>query len=65
MTRPLPNDLRERVIAALASGESCRAIAARFGVAVSTVAKWSLRHRKTGSVRPGKVGGHRKLVLEP
>lgn len=65
MTRPLSNDLRERVIAALGSGESCRAVAARFGVAVSSVVKWSLRHRATGSVKPGKVGGHRKPVLEP
>lgn len=65
MTRPLSNDLRERVIAALASGESCRAVAKRFGVAVSSVVKWSLRHRATGSVKPGKVGGHRKVILEP
>ena|SRR6478752_7401021 len=41
MTRPLSNDLRERVVAAIVGGESCR------------------------SVAPGKVGGHRKRVLEP
>jgi putative transposase len=40
-------------------------VASRFGVAVSTVVKWSQRHRATGSVAPGKVGGHRKPVLEP
>ena len=65
MTRPLSMDLRERVIAALLSGESCRAVAARFGVAVSSVVKWSQRHRATGSVAPGKMGGHRKRILEP
>ena len=65
MTRPLSNDLRERVVAALAGGASCRAVAARFGVAVSSVVKWSQRYRATGSVRPGKMGGHRKRVLEP
>ena len=27
--------------------------------------KWSQRHRATGSVAPGKMGGHRKRVLEP
>jgi transposase len=65
MTRPLSNDLRERVVAALAGGESCRVVAARFGVAVSSVVKWSQRYRTTGSVKPGKMGGHRKRLLEP
>jgi hypothetical protein len=29
------------------------------------VVKWSQRYRATGSVSPGKMGGHRKPVLEP
>jgi putative transposase len=62
--RPLSNDLRERVVGAVCEGETCRSVAARFGVAVSTVVKWSQRYRATGSVAPGKVGGHRKPVLE-
>jgi transposase-like protein len=37
MTRPLSNDLRKRVVAAVAKGESCRSVALRFGVAVSSV----------------------------
>jgi putative transposase len=65
MTRPLSNDLRERVVSAVLRGESCRAVAARFGVAVSSVVKWSQRYRSTGSVAPGKMGGHRKPVLNP
>ncbi len=65
MTRPLSNDLRERVVAAIGDGESCRAVASRFGVAVSSVVKWSQRYRATGSVSPDKMGGHRKRVLEP
>jgi len=65
MTRPLSNDLRERVVSAVLAGESCRSVAARFDVAVSSVVKWSQRHRATGSVAPGKMGGHRKRVLEP
>ena len=60
MTRPLSNDLRERVVAAVVGGESCRSVASRFGVAVSSVVKWSQRYRATGSVAPGKMGGHRK-----
>jgi transposase len=65
MTRPLSNDLRERVVAAVTGGESCRAVALRFGVAVSSVVKWSQRYRRTGSVAPGKMGGHRRPVLNP
>lgn len=65
MTRPLSNDLRERVVVAVLSGESCRAVAERFEVSVSSVVKWSQRQRRTGSVAPGKIGGHRKPVLEP
>jgi transposase len=65
MSRPLSNDLRERVVAAVVGGESCRAVAARFGVAASSAVKWSQRYRATGSVAPGKMGGHRKPVLDP
>ncbi|WP_157100640.1 IS630 family transposase [Rhodoplanes sp. Z2-YC6860] len=65
MTRPLSNDLRERVVAAVRNGESCRTVASRFGVAVSSVVKWSQRYRTTGSVSPSKMGGYRKPVLDP
>ena len=65
MVRPISNDLRKRAIAAVAKGESCRSVASRFGVAVSSVVKWSQRYRATGSVAPGKMGGHRKPVLAP
>ena len=65
MTAPLSNDLRERVVSAMAAGESCRSVAARFGVAVSSAVRWSQRYRASGSVAPGKMGGHRKRVLEP
>ena len=27
--------------------------------------KWTQRYRRTGSVAPGKMGGHRRRVLEP
>ncbi|MDE2464267.1 MAG: IS630 family transposase [Alphaproteobacteria bacterium] len=65
MTRPLSIDLRERVVAAIQAGESCRSVAKRFEVAVSSVVKWSQRQRITGSVAPGKMGGHRKPILDP
>ncbi len=65
MTRPYSNDLRERVVAAVDAGQSCRVVAARFDIAVSSVVKWSQRYRTTGSVAPGQMGGHRRRVLEP
>lgn len=65
MTAPLSHDLRERVVGAIEAGESCRSAAARFGVAVSSAVKWSQLYRATGSVAPGKMGGHRKRVLDP
>jgi transposase len=65
MVRPYSNDLRERVVGAVTDGESCRAVAARFGVAVSSVVKWSQRYRRTGSVAPAKMGGYRRRVLAP
>lgn len=65
MTRPYSNDLRARVVDAILDGDSCRVVADRFGIAVSTVVKWSQRYRETGSVVPAKMGGHRPRVLEP
>jgi putative transposase len=65
MTAPLSNDLRERVVAAIAAGETCRSVALRFGVAVSSAVKWSQRLRATGSVAPARIGDHRKRMLDP
>ena len=65
MVRPYSNDLRARVVAAVEAGETVRTVARRFGVAVSSVVKWSKRYRETGSVTPGKMGGHRRRVLDP
>ncbi len=65
MTRAYSNDLRERAVAAMRAGESCRAVAVRFGVAPSSVVKWTDRARRTGSVAPAKMGGYRRPILEP
>lgn len=65
MSRAYSIDLRERVVAAMASGLSARAAAARFGVSVASAVRWSQLQRRTGSVAPGKLGGHRKPVLLP
>lgn len=65
MARPYSIDLRERAVAAVVAGETTRIVANRFGVAVSSVVKWHQRLRNTGPVVPGKMGGHRKRILEP
>ena len=65
MTRAYSTDLRERVVAAVRAGSTCRVVADRFGVAVSSVVKWSRLEARTGSVAPGRTGGHRKPILAP
>ena len=65
MVRPYSLDLRERVVGAVNDGESCRSVASRFGVSVSSVVKWSQRFRATGSAAPAKMGGYRRCLLEP
>ncbi len=52
-------DLRERVVAAIVGGMSCRQAAARFGVSYSVAIGWMKRLRETGSVAPGQMGGHK------
>lgn len=60
MTRPLSDDLRRRVIAAVDGGLSCRTAAKRFRIAASTAIKWVDRHRRLGHVRPCPLGGDRR-----
>jgi transposase-like protein len=60
MGKPYSMDLRQRVVAAVVSGGlSCNRAAKRFGVGISTAINWVQRVRETGSVAPGKMGGHK------
>ena len=63
MPRAYSLDLRERVVAAVAGGQSCRAVATRFGVSVASVVKWSQRFRATGSAAAKPMGGRRRSSL--
>ena len=64
MGKPYSEDLRKRVVAAVVSGGlSCNEAARQFGVAVSTAIGWVRRQRETGSVAPGKMGGHRPKAI--
>jgi transposase len=60
MSKALSVDLRERVVAAIAAGASCRAAAERFGVGASSAIRWWSLHRQVGSVAPRPLGGDRR-----
>ncbi len=63
MARSYSLDLRERVVGAVAAGETCRSVAARFDVSVASVVKWSQRYRATGSAAALPRGGNRPYAL--
>lgn len=65
MAKPYSDDLRARVVRAVAGGSSRRAAASQFEVSVSFVVKLMQRVRTTGSYKPGDFGGHRKEKLAP
>lgn len=59
MTKPYPMEMRNRAVRFVEAGESRHEVAARFGIAASTVIKWLARHAETGSAAPAKMGGYR------
>ena len=65
MARPLSQDFRDRVIAAVERGQSRNAVAKRFGLSVSCVVKWLQRYHREGTSKPKKFGGHRPYALAP
>lgn len=60
MARPYSMDLRQRAMARLAAGETSYEVAEALKVAASSVIKWAQRQRSSGSVAPGRMGGHRR-----
>jgi transposase len=64
MGRPYSEDLRKRVVAAVETGGlSCNQAAKQFGIGISTAIGWVRRLRETGSVAPGKMGGHKPKAI--
>jgi transposase len=64
MGRPYSEDLRKRVVAAVETGGlSCNQAAKQFGIGISTAIGWVRRVRETGSVAPGKMGGHKPKAI--
>jgi transposase len=62
--RPLSRDLRVRFCRALDRGLSARSAAALLEISAATGVRWAQAWRRTGSIEPGKVGGHKRYVLE-
>jgi transposase len=53
-----------RVVAAVESGGlSCNQAAKQFGIGISTAIGWVNRLRKTGSLAPGQMGGHKPKAI--
>ncbi|HEX9159349.1 MAG TPA: IS630 family transposase [Rhizomicrobium sp.] len=63
MTRAYSLDLRERVVAAVEAGQSCRSVAKTFMISVASVVKWSQRQRRNGSPAAYRVGGRRGYAV--
>jgi transposase len=49
-------DIRERVVAMVEAGHSCRAAARRFAIGDSTAIRVMQRRRKTGAISPPRQG---------
>ncbi|UFX49376.1 IS630 family transposase (plasmid) [Bradyrhizobium barranii subsp. apii] len=60
MARALSVDLRQRVVAAIDGGMSCRQAAERFGVSAASAIRWRGRLKKVGDIVPKRQGGDRK-----
>jgi transposase len=51
------------VAAVVTGGLSCNQAANQFGIGISTAIGWVRRLRETGSVAPGKMGGHKLKAI--
>lgn len=63
MGRPYSDDLRSRVVLAMASGRSCRDVGAAFGIAPSTAGNWHRQYCRTQSYSARPMGGDRRSKL--
>src|ERR1700720_1744607 len=63
MARPYSQDLRERMMWAVLSGQSRHEVARVFHVSASCVIKLMQRIDATGDCQPRKFGGHKRYAL--
>ena len=62
MGRGLSQDLRDRVVAAVAGGMSCRAAAVRFGVSAASAIRWRQLVLQHGTAAAKPQGGDRRAA---
>ena len=60
MGRALSRDLRDRVVAAVEGGLSCRAMAERFGVSAASAIRWRQLALRHGTPAAKPQGGDRR-----
>ena len=65
MGKARSNDLRERVVEAVAAGASRRQAAARFQVGISSAIRWVTVRAETGGISPRPRGGESRSPLKP
>ncbi|MDD5460461.1 MAG: helix-turn-helix domain-containing protein [Methylococcales bacterium] len=65
MPTPYSEDLRLRVVNAIESGQSTRAVSAIFQVSSSFVSNLHQCWKQTGHIHPKQIGGYRRAFLEP
>ena len=65
MGKARSDDLRERVVDAVASGMARRQSAARFQVGISSAIRWVALRAETGKISPRPRGGRSRSPLEP
>jgi transposase len=63
MTQPYSIDLRERAVALVEAGMTIREAAEMLDISPSCLPKWCALKRRTGSLSPGQIGGHKKRTL--
>lgn len=63
MSRAYSLDLRERAVALVVAGQSCRAVARLLDLGDSTVIRWSKRKAETGGCAAKPRGGARRIAL--
>lgn len=63
MARPYLQDLRERIVWVVLSGQSRNEVARMFDVSANCVIKLMQQVGATGDCQPRRFGGHKRYVL--
>lgn len=63
MPKPYSSDLRQRAIALVEAGQSCRSVARLLKLGKATVILWVKDYRETGKQAAKPMGGRRRFAL--